>query len=188
MSRKATELRVRHEKTVHPPFTLSLSKGAPVMVRQAFPEPSRRACPEPSRRARNQATGVSIALSNLSSVLLLAVMLCLAAPASAQQAPAAVTPTRQAFQSLELGMTREQVSKLVSSQGPMDLKQEIWGRWVPGAKTGEMEVLRVHFFDNRAYWIEYDAFGESWWREEKGGCSEWIRVPIRRLKDIFDVK
>ena len=106
----------------------------------------------------------------------------------AQQPPAAVTPTRQAFRSLELGMTREQVSKLVASPGPMDLKQEIWGRWSPGSKAGEMEVLRVHFFDNRAYWIEYDAFGESWWREEKGGCSEWVKVPLRRLKDSFQLK
>ena len=122
------------------------------------------------------------------SVLLLAVMGYVAAPALAQQAPAAATPTRQAFQALELGMTREQVSKLASSQGPMDLKQEIWGRWVPGAKPGEMEVLRVHFFDNRVYWIEYDAFGQSWWREEKGGCSEWVKVPLRRLKDSLQLK
>jgi len=122
------------------------------------------------------------------SVLLLAVMLSAAVPVSAQQAPAAATATRQAFQSLELGMTREQVSKAVSSPGPMDLKQESWGRWVPGARPSEMEVLRVHFFDNRAYWIEYDAFGESWWREEKGGCSDWVKAPIRRLKDSFGVK
>ncbi len=122
------------------------------------------------------------------SALLLALTVFGAAPASAQQAPASVTVTRQAFQSLELGMTREQVSKLVSSPGPMDLKQEIWGRWVPGAKPREMEVLRVHFFDNRAYWIEYDAFGESWWREEKGGCYEWVRAPIRRLQESIREK
>ncbi len=120
-------------------------------------------------------------------VFLLAVMVCVVAPALAQQSPAS-TPTRQAFQALELGMTREQVSKLASSPGPMDLKQDIWGRWVPGAKPGEMEALRVHFFDNRVYWVEYDAFGQSWWREEKGGCSEWIKAPIRRLKDSFQVK
>jgi hypothetical protein len=127
-------------------------------------------------------------MTRRASVILLAVMVFAAVPALAQQAPAPVTATRQAFQSLELGMTREQVSKLASSPGPMDLKQEIWGRWVPGAKPGEMEVLRVHFFDNRVYWIEYDAFGQSWWREEKGGCSEWIKAPIRRLKDSFQVK
>ena len=126
-------------------------------------------------------------MTRLASVLLLAVMLSVAAPVLAQQAPAS-TPTRHSFQALELGMTREQVSKLASSPGPMDLKQEIWGRWVPGAKPGEMEVLRVHFFDNRVYWIEYDAFGQSWWREEKGGCSEWVKAPIRRLKDSFQVK
>ncbi len=127
-------------------------------------------------------------MTRIASILLLAVMGYVAAPALAQQGPAAATPTRQAFQALELGMTREQVSKLASSPGPMDLKQDIWGRWVPGAKPGEMEVLRVHFFDNRVYWIEYDAFGQSWWREEKGGCSEWIKAPIRRLKDSFQVK
>ena len=127
-------------------------------------------------------------MTRVAGVLLLAVMLCMAAPAFAQQALSAVAPTRKAFQSLELGMTREQVSKLAASPGPLDLKQEIWGRWVPGAKTGEMEVLRVHFFDNRVYWIEYDAFGESWWREDKGGCSDWVKVPIRRLKDSFQVK
>lgn len=126
-------------------------------------------------------------MTRTASVLVLATLLSLAVPAFGQQAPAA-TPTRQAFQALELGMTREQVSKLASSPGPMDLKQEIWGRWVPGVKPGEMEVLRVHFFDNRVYWIEYDAFGQSWWREEKGGCSEWIKAPIRRLKDSFQVK
>ena len=126
-------------------------------------------------------------MTRRASVFLLAVMLSVAAQVLAQQAPAS-TPTRQAFQGLELGMTREQVSKLASSPGPMDLKQEIWGRWVPGAKPGEMEVLRVHFFDNRVYWIEYDAFGQSWWREEKGGCSEWIKVPIRRLKDSLQIK
>jgi len=127
-------------------------------------------------------------MTRRAGVMLLAVMVCAAAPASAQQAAAPVTPTRQAFRSLELGMTREQVSKAVSSPGPMDLKQESWGRWVPGIRPSEMEVLRVHFFDNRAYWIEYDAFGESWWREEKGGCSEWVKVPIRRLKESFQVK
>ncbi len=126
-------------------------------------------------------------MTRIASVFLLAVMLSVAVQALAQQAPAS-TPTRQAFQVLELGMTREQVSKLASSPGPMDLKQEIWGRWVPGAKPGEMEMLRVHFFDNRVYWIEYDAFGQSWWREEKGGCSEWIKAPIRRLKDSFQIK
>ncbi len=126
-------------------------------------------------------------MTRIASILLLAVMGYVAAPAFGQQAPVP-TPTRQAFQALELGMTREQVSKLVSSAGPMDLKQEIWGRWVPGAKPGEMEVLRVHFFDNRIYWIEYDAFGQSWWREEKGGCSEWIKVPLRRLKETLQVK
>ena len=127
-------------------------------------------------------------MTRAANVWLLAVMLCWTAPAIAQQAPVAATPTRQAFRSLDLGMTREQVSKLASSQGPMDLKQEIWGRWVPGTKSGEMEVLRVNFFDNRVYWIEYDAFGESWVREEKGSCSEWLKVPIRRLKDSFQVK
>ena len=127
-------------------------------------------------------------MTRIASVMLLAVMLSAALPAMAQQAPAPVTATRQTFQSLELGMTREQVSKAVSSPGPMDLKQESWGRWVPGIRPSEMEVLRVHFFDNRAYWIEYDAFGESWWREEKGGCSEWVKVPIRRLKDSLQVK
>lgn len=127
-------------------------------------------------------------MTRVASGLLLAATLCVVASASAQQAPTAVTPTRQAFQSLELGMTREQVSKLVSSPGPMDLKQEIWGRWVPGAKAGEMEVLRAHFFDNRVYWIEYDAFGESWWREEKGGCADWVKVPLRRLKETLQIK
>lgn len=122
------------------------------------------------------------------SVLLLVVMLCLAVPAFAQQAPPAATPTRQAFQTLMLGMMREQVSKLVAAQGPMDLKQESWGRWVPGAKPGEMEVLRVHFFDNRAYWIEYDAFGESWFREEKGGCADWLKGPMKKLQDSLKIK
>lgn len=122
------------------------------------------------------------------SVLLLAVMLCFAVPAFAQQPPASVTPTRQAYQTLVLGMTREQVSKLVSSQGPMDLKQEVWGRWVPGTKPGQVEVLRVHFYDNRAYWIEYDAFGDSWLREEKGGCSGWMKDPMMRLRENLQVK
>ncbi len=121
-------------------------------------------------------------------VPLLAMMLWCMTAASAELAPTALTPTRQVFQLLDLGMTREQVSKLVSSPGPMDLRQEIWGRWVPGAKPGQMEVLRVHFFDNRVYWIEYDAFAESWLREEKGGCSEWVKAPIRRLKDSFQIK
>lgn len=127
-------------------------------------------------------------MTRIASVLLLAVILGPAVPALAQQAPAAVTPTRQSFQSLDLGMTREQVSKVVASQGPMDLKQEIWGRWVPGAKPRELEVLRVHFFDNRVYWVEFDAFGETWWREEKGGCYEWVKAPVRRLKDSFLAK
>jgi hypothetical protein len=70
----------------------------------------------------------------------------------------------------------------------MDLKQESWGRWVPGTRPGEVEVLRVHFFDNRAYWIEYDAFSESWVREEKGGCSEWVKSPIKRLQDSLKIK
>lgn len=122
------------------------------------------------------------------SLLFLAMILCAASPALAQQAPAAVTATRQAFRSLELGMTREQVSQIVSSPGPMDLKQESWGRWVPGSKPREMEVLRIHFFDNRSYWIEYDAFGDSWLREEKGSCSDWIKAPIRRLKDSLLIK
>ena len=60
------------------------------------------------------------------SVLLLVAMLCVAAPVFAQPAPPVATPTRQAFQALVLGMTREMVSKLVSSQGPMDTKQEVW--------------------------------------------------------------
>jgi len=124
----------------------------------------------------------------IAGVMLLAVMVSATLPALAQQAPAPVTATRQAFQSLDLGMTREQVSNIASSPGPMDLKQEAWGRWVPGSKPREMEVLRVHFFDNRIYWIEYDAFGDSWLREEKGGCSEWIKAPVRRLKDSFQVK
>ena len=122
------------------------------------------------------------------SAVVLAVTIALPSAALAQQAPSTAIPMRQAFQSLELGMTREQVSKLVGSSGPMDLKQETWGRWLPGAKPREMEVLRVHFFDNRAYWIEYDAFGESWLREEKGGCTNWVKAPIRRLKDSFGVK
>ncbi|MBI4380704.1 MAG: hypothetical protein HY574_05900 [candidate division NC10 bacterium] len=120
------------------------------------------------------------------SLLFLAMILCAASPALAQQAP--VTPTRQAFRSLELGMTREQVSQIVSSPGPMDLKQESWGRWVPGSRPREMEVLRIHFFDNRSYWIEYDAFGDSWLREEKGSCSDWIKAPLRRLKESFQGK
>jgi len=123
------------------------------------------------------------------SALLLAVVLCVAVPAVAQQAPtsAAATPTRQVFQTLMLGMMRDQVSKLVGSQGPMDLKQDVWGRWVPGAKPGEVEVLRVHFYDNRVFWIEYDAFGDSWVREEKGSSSEWVKAVMRRLRDNFDI-
>ena len=127
-------------------------------------------------------------MTRIAGVMLLAVMVFAAVPALAQQAAAAVTATRQAFRSLELGMTREQVSMIASSPGPMDLKQESWGRWVPGSKPREMEVLRVHFFDNRVYWIEYDAFGDSWLREEKGGCSEWIKAPMKRLKDSLQVK
>jgi hypothetical protein len=127
-------------------------------------------------------------MTRIAGVMLLAVMVFAAVPALAQQAAAAVTATRQAFRSLELGMTREQVSMIASSPGPMDLKQESWGRWVPGSKPREMEVLRVHFFDNRIYWIEYDAFGDSWLREEKGGCSEWIKAPMKRLKDSLQVK
>ena len=122
------------------------------------------------------------------SVLLLVAMLCEAAPVLAQPAPALVTPTRQAFRTLELGMPREMVSKLVSSQSPMDLKQEAWGRWVPGTKPGQMEVLRVHFYDNRVFWIEYDAFGESWLREEKGSCSGWMKDPMMRLRESLQVK
>ena len=122
------------------------------------------------------------------SVLWLVAMLYVAIPVLAQQSPAAVTPTRQAFQTLILGMTREHVSKLVSSQGPMDLKQEVWGRWVPGTKPGQVEVLRVHFYDNRVFWVEYDAFGDSWLREEKGGCGDWMKGPMMRLKDSLQVK
>ena len=85
-------------------------------------------------------------------------------------------------------MTREQVSKLVASTGPLDLKQDVWGRWVPGTKPKEMEVLRVHFFDNRIYWIEYDVFGESWLREEKGGCSDWVKMPLKRLQETLKGK
>jgi hypothetical protein len=121
-------------------------------------------------------------------MLLLVAMFCVAVPAFAQQAPVPVTPTRQAFQSLALGMAREQVSKLVSSPGPMDLKQEVWGRWIPGAKPGQMEVLRVHFYDNRVFWIEYDAFDDLWLREEKGGCSDWVKAPIKRLQEGLKIK
>ena len=122
------------------------------------------------------------------SVLLLVAMFCVAAPVFAQPASPAATPTRQAFQALVLGMTREMVSKLVSSQGPMDIKQEVWGRWVPGTKPGQMEVLRVHFYDNRVFWIEYDAFGESWLREEKGGCGDWMKGPMMRLRESLQMK
>ncbi len=128
-------------------------------------------------------------MTRMASLIVLAVMMsCVAGPAMAQQSPAAVTAARQWFRSIELGMTREQVSKIVASQGPMDVKHETWGRWLPGTKPGETEVLRVHFFDNRVYWAEYDAFAESWLREEKGGCSEWVKVPMRRLRDSFQVK
>lgn len=127
-------------------------------------------------------------MTRVASVLLLVVTLWSVAPALAQQAPAPITPTRQAFQTLMLGMTREMVSKLVSSQGPMDLKQEVWGRWVPGTKPGHMELLRVHFYDNRVYWVEYDAFGESWLREEKGGCGDWMKAPMMRLRESLQVK
>lgn len=127
-------------------------------------------------------------MTRAASVLLLVAMLYLATPVFAQQAPPASTPTRQAYQTLVLGMTREQVSKLVSSQGPMDLKQEVWGRWVPGMKPGQIEILRVHFFDNRVFWIEYDAFGESWLREEKGSCSSWVKDPMMRLRESFQIK
>jgi len=122
-------------------------------------------------------------------ILLLAVMICVAVPAFAQQAPTptAMTATRQAFQTLTLGMMRDQVSKLVGSQGPMDLKQEVWGRWVPGAKPGHVEILRVHFYDNRVYWVEYDAFGDSWSREEKGGCGDWMKGPMMRMRDSFGI-
>jgi len=122
------------------------------------------------------------------SMLLLVAMLCVAVPVFAQPAPPAVTPTRQAFQTLVLGMTREMVSKLVSSQGPMDIKQEVWGRWVPSPISGRLEVLRVHFYDNRVFWIEYDAFGESWLREEKGGCGDWMKGPMMRLRESLQVK
>jgi hypothetical protein len=121
-------------------------------------------------------------------MVLLVLLLWSAVPVLAQPPPPAATPTRQAYQTLDLDLTREQVSKLVSSQGPMDLKQEHWGRWVPGAKPGEMEILRVHFFDNRVYWIEYDAFGESWLREEKGGCADWVKIPVQRVKERLKVK
>lgn len=123
----------------------------------------------------------------VAGALVLAVMLCVAVPAFAQQAPVSVTPTRQAFQALMPGMTREHVAKLVASQGPMDLKQEVWGRWLPGAKPGHVEVLRVHFYDNRVYWVEYDAFGDSWSREEKGGCGDWMKGPMMRMRDSFGI-
>lgn len=121
------------------------------------------------------------------SALLLAVMLFLPVPVPAQPSPTTATPTRQVFQALMPGMTREQVSKLAASQGPMDLKQEVWGRWIPGAKPGQVEILRVHFYDNRVYWVEYDAFGDSWLREEKGGCGEWTKGPMKRLNDTFGI-
>jgi hypothetical protein len=127
-------------------------------------------------------------MTRAASVLLLVAMFCLAVPAFAQQAPPTATLTRQTFQALMLGMMREQVAKLVSSQGPMDLKREVWGRWVPGTKPGQMEVLRVHFYDNRVFWIEYDAFGESWLREEKGSCSGWMKDPMMRLRESLQIK
>lgn len=126
--------------------------------------------------------------TSIGLLIMIFMMLWRAAPTDAQQVPVPVTQTRQAFRALELGMTREQVSKLVTSQGPMDLKQESWGRWVPGTKPGEIEVLRVHFFDNRVYWVEYDGFGDSWIREEKGGCSNWVGVPYKRLQDTLKIK
>ncbi len=52
----------------------------------------------------------------------------------------------------------------------------------------QMEVLRVHFYDNRVFWIEYDAFGESWLREEKGSCSGWMKDPMMRLRESLQVK
>jgi hypothetical protein len=127
-------------------------------------------------------------MTRAASALMLVIMVCLTSSAHGQQAPGALTAARQWFRSIELGMTREQVSKLVASQGPMELKHETWGRWLPGTKPGETEVLRVHFFDNRVYWVEYDAFGESWLREEKGGCSEWVKGPVKRLRDSFQVR
>lgn len=138
-------------------------------------------------------------MTRAASILVPALILCVAVPAVAQQAPtpavgqqaptpAAVTPTRQAFQALTLGMTRDQAAKLVSSPGPLDLKQEVWGRWVPGAKPGQMEILRIHFFDNRVFWIEYDAFDDSWLREEKGSCSDWVKSPINRMKEELKIK
>ncbi|MCZ7626448.1 MAG: hypothetical protein C3F12_01350 [Candidatus Methylomirabilota bacterium] len=125
----------------------------------------------------------------VASVVLLAVIAGVAVPAFAQQAPtqAAVTSTRQTFQALMPGMMRDQVAKVVGSQGPMDLKQEVWGRWIPGAKPGHVEVLRVHFYDNRVYWVEYDTFAETWNREEKGGCGDWMKGPVMRLKDSFGI-
>lgn len=121
------------------------------------------------------------------SALLLVVMLYFAVPVLAQQAPAAATSTRQAYQTLVPGMTREQVSKLVASQGPMDLKQDVWGRWVPGTKPGYVEILRVHFYNNRVFWIEYDAFGESWNREEKGSADSWLKDPMMRLRESLQL-
>ncbi|WP_337288174.1 hypothetical protein [Candidatus Methylomirabilis sp.] len=122
------------------------------------------------------------------SMVLLVLILSAAVPAFAQQAPLAAMPTRQVYQTLVPGMTREQVSKLVSSQGPMDLKQEVWGRWIPGAKPGYVEILRVHFYNNRVFWIEYDAFGESWNREEKGSADGWLKDPMMRLRESLQIK
>lgn len=58
----------------------------------------------------------------------------------------------------------------------------------PVSASAEMEVLRVHFYDNRVFWIEYDAFGESWLREEKGSCSGWMKDPMMRLRESLQVK
>lgn len=124
----------------------------------------------------------------VASMVLLVLILSATVPVFAQQAPSAAMPTRQVYQTLVLGMTREQVSKLVSSQGPMDLKQEVWGRWIPGAKPGYVEILRVHFYNNRVFWIEYDAFGDSWLREEKGSGDSWMKDPMMRLRESLQIK
>lgn len=124
----------------------------------------------------------------VASMVLLVLILSATVPVFAQQSPPAAMPTRQVYQTLVLGMTREQVSKLVSSQGPMDLNQEVWGRWIPGAKPGHVEILRVHFYNNRVFWIEYDAFGDSWIREEKGSGDGWMKDPIMRLRENLQVK
>lgn len=127
-------------------------------------------------------------MTRAASMIVLVLLLCIATPAFSQQAPATATPTRQTYNTLVLGMTREQISKLVASQGPMDLKQEVWGRWVPGTKPGHVEILRVHFYNNRVYWIEYDAFGDSWFREEKGSCDSWMKDPMMRLRESIQIK